>query len=149
MGEAFRKGDWAGLVNLTYSPGYPVLLGIAQAFLKTTPLNELPLLRITNVFCFVLAMGMCDLVVWFVRREVDRFKSAGERPLPLSIITALCYSMFLVSSLVFARIRLINPDMLIVGIVLQPGAHGTALYSALFVLGLCSHDDCPEAGTRK
>jgi len=118
MGEAFRKGDWSGVVNLTYSPGYPALLGLAQAILQTNPLNELPLLRITNLFCFALAMAACDLVMWFVRREAHRFWSAGETPLPLPIISALCYSMFLVSSLVFVRIRLINPDMLIVAIVL-------------------------------
>jgi hypothetical protein len=118
MGEAFRRGDWSGLANLTYSPGYPVLLGLAQELLNTNPLNELPLLRITNLFCFGLALGLCDLVMRFVRREVSRFRSGGENPLPIPIISALCYSMFLVSSLVFVRIRLINPDMLIVAIVL-------------------------------
>ncbi|MBI4962873.1 MAG: hypothetical protein HY913_06330 [Desulfomonile tiedjei] len=118
MGEAFRRGDWSGLVNLTYSPGYPVLLGIAQALFGTNPLNELPLLRVANVFCFVVAMATCDLVMWFVRREVNRFQSAGETPLPLPIISILCYSMFLVCSLVFVRIRLINPDMLIFATVL-------------------------------
>jgi 4-amino-4-deoxy-L-arabinose transferase-like glycosyltransferase len=118
MGEAFRRGDWSGLVNLTYSPGYPVLLGIAQGVLQTNPLNELPLLRLANFFCFVLTMGMCDLVMTIVKREVAHFSLAGETPLPLPITSALCYSMFLVASLVFVRIRLINPDMLIFGIVL-------------------------------
>jgi hypothetical protein len=118
MGEALRNGNWAGLVNFTYSPGYPVLLGIAQGLLGTNPLNELQYLRVVNIFCFLLAMASCEMVMGFVRKDLDRRIVAGERPLPLFLINVLCYSMFLVCSLVFVRVRLLNPDMLVFAIVL-------------------------------
>lgn len=118
MGEAFRKGDWAGLVNLTYSPGYPVLLGIAQAILNTNPLNELQYLRTANIFCFVLALVACEFVMSFVNRDLERRIKVGEHPLPLPLIQALCYAMFLVCTLVLIRVRLLNPDMLVCVVVL-------------------------------
>lgn len=118
MGEALRTGEWERLANLTYSPGYPVLLGIAQAIFNTNPSNELQLLRFVNFGCFVLTMGAWELVMHFVRKERERSFLHGEIPLPLPLVSALCYSMFLVASLVFIRIRLLNPDMLVMAIVL-------------------------------
>lgn len=118
MGEAFRNGNWGGLVNFTYSPGYPVLLGIAQGLLDTNPLNELQHLRVVNLFCLVLAMASCELVMRFVRKDLEKLARTGERPLSLPLISALCYSMFLVCTLVFVRVRLLNPDMLVFAVVL-------------------------------
>jgi len=117
MGEALRKGSWAGLVNLTYSPGYPVLLGIAQALLKSDPMTEIQLLRFVNFACFLGAMGGCDALVSFVRRELPLLGSDTEKPFPEFVLSALCYSMFLVASLVFVRMRLLNPDMLVFAVV--------------------------------
>lgn len=118
MGEALRTGEWIALANLTYSPGYPVLLGIAQVLLGTNPLNELQWLRVVNFFCFVLAMASCELLMFFVRREAEHKSEVGWGHFPVHWILALCYSMFLVSSLVFIRIRLLNPDMMVLAIVL-------------------------------
>ncbi|MDQ7785420.1 MAG: hypothetical protein RDU20_21225, partial [Desulfomonilaceae bacterium] len=118
MGEALRTGQWLLLANLTYSPGYPLFLGIGQILLNTNPLNELQMLRIVNFFCFLAAMGSCELIMHFVTREVRRRHSNGLNPLPVRLISALCYSMFLVTSLVFIRIRLLNPDMLVLTAIL-------------------------------
>ena len=118
MGECLRTARWIGLANLTYSPGYSLLLGVGQILLNTNPLNELQLLRIVNVFSFLLAMGACELVLHFVKKEVNTGNSDNESALPYSLISALCYSMFLVATLVFIRIRLLNPDMLVFAIVL-------------------------------
>lgn len=118
IGECLRTAQWLGLANLTYSPGYPLLLGVGQLLLNTNPLNELQLLRVVNFFCFLLAMGACELVMHFVKREVNRPTLDNETTLPFSLISALCYSMFLVATLVFIRIRLLNPDMLVFAIVL-------------------------------
>lgn len=118
IGESLRTAQWMGLANLTYSPGYPVLLGIGQIILNTNPMNELVMLRFVNFFCFVLTMGACDLVLHFVKREVIQRSVNRETLLPFSLISSLCYAMFLVASLVFIRVRLLNPDMLVFAIVL-------------------------------
>jgi hypothetical protein len=69
MGELFRLGNWWGLVNLTFSPGYPILLAFGQLLLGTTPVNELKWLKVVNVVCLLFAMGACDLFVRLLRRE--------------------------------------------------------------------------------
>jgi 4-amino-4-deoxy-L-arabinose transferase-like glycosyltransferase len=118
IGESFINGRFSALANLTYSPGYPILLGFAESILKTNPLNELQTLKIVNFFCFLLGMAACEALMTLVRRDLKRCEAAGERPLPIWMFDALCYSMFLVAGLVLVRLRLLNPDMLILALVL-------------------------------
>ena len=122
IGESFINGRFSALANLTYSPGYPVLLGFAESILKTNPLNELQTLKIVNFFCFLLGMAACDALMTLVRRELKRCEAAGQTPLPTWMFNALCYSMFLVAGLVLVRLRLLNPDMLILALVLLVAA---------------------------
>ena len=118
MGRALRTGNWWGLANLTYSPGYPILLGLAQAVLHTNPLNELQYLRVVNFICFVLGMIACEALLTMVRRDHIRADFGTDRPLPFPIIRALSYGMFLICALLLVRVRLMTPDMLILAILL-------------------------------
>jgi len=122
IGESVINGRFSALANLTYSPGYPVLLGLAQYILKTNPLNEIQTLKIVNFFCFLLGMAACEALMTLVRKELKRCEFAGETPVPIWAFNALCYSMFLVTSLALVRLRLINPDMLIFALVLVVAA---------------------------
>jgi len=161
MAEALRNCRWDALANLTYSPGYPVILAAAQFLLQTDPMNELQVLRVANVVCLLTAMGACEFLMRGVRpylsalsrrpsrlfmvgqasrlsglsrktsqedrqdacptiaREVLHHETNrdGEEPLPVPLVDALAYGMFLVASLVMVRVRLLNPDMLILAIV--------------------------------
>jgi 4-amino-4-deoxy-L-arabinose transferase-like glycosyltransferase len=112
MGEALRKGVWWGLANLTYSPGYPVLLALAQTILDTNPLNELQLLRTVNFLCLLAAMAACDFFMRLVNREMGRVTRGEVAPLPEVALSAVGYSAFLVAALIWVRVRLIGPDML-------------------------------------
>jgi hypothetical protein len=118
MGEALRYGRLWELANLTYSPGYPVLLGLGQILLRTSPLDELELLRVVNFFCFLLAMGSCELLMIFCRREAEALENRNEALLPRPILSLLCYSMFLLAALDWVKVRLLNPDMLVVATIL-------------------------------
>lgn len=118
MGEAVVKGEFRALANLTYSPAYPILLGLAQTVLDTNPLNEIQALKCVNFFGFLLAMACGDWLIHIAKRDLDRLRTVGERPMPGWLISALCYSMFLVAGLVLVRLRLINPDMLVFAMVL-------------------------------
>ena len=118
IGESFINGRFSALINLTYSPVYPVLLGLTQSVLNTNPLNEIQALKIVNFFCFLLAMAGCDSLLSVIRKELRKSGRTEEAPAPMWIFNALCYSMFLVSALALVRLRLLNPDMLIFALIL-------------------------------
>ncbi len=118
IGESFVNGRFSALVNLTYSPIYPVLLGLTQSILKTNPLNEIQALKIVNFFCFLLGMAGCDSLLSVIRKELKKSGGMEEAPAPMWVFDALCYSMFLVSALALVRLRLLNPDMLIFALIL-------------------------------
>ena len=78
MGESFINGRFSALVNLTYSPGYPVLLGLAQSILKTNPLNEIQALKIVNFFCFLLGMAGCDSLLSCNKKRTEKIRRHGR-----------------------------------------------------------------------
>jgi 4-amino-4-deoxy-L-arabinose transferase-like glycosyltransferase len=122
MGEALRHGQLWGLANLTYSPGYPVLLGLGQILFNTSPSNELEVLRLVNFFCFILAMGSCELFMKFCKREATALWGQNEAVLPPPIMSLLCYSTFLLAAIVWIKVQLLNPDMLVMAVMLTCAA---------------------------
>lgn len=117
MGELFSNGVWSGLVNLTFSPAYPVVLAAGQALIGTNPLNEIVWLKTVNVLWFALAMLGADLMISLVRAELKESAAVGEAALAPEPFTALSYAMFLVAALALIRIQLMSPDMAILGVV--------------------------------
>ncbi len=118
MGEALRYGWLMGLGNLTYSPGYGVLLGIGQMLLHTDPFTEIELLRVVNFLILVLALWCCDRLMLQVNRELETERTEEWQPLPLIAANAIGYSMFLVAALIWVRVRLLSPDLLMLCFVL-------------------------------
>jgi hypothetical protein len=68
MAEAFRRGIWPDVVNLTYAPGYSILLGLARSVLPDVP--EVFVAKGLNFVCFLAAMAACDLFVIHIRTEI-------------------------------------------------------------------------------
>ena len=111
MAQAFRTGLWKESVFLGYSPGYSLLLAIFESIFQTTPDNELYMVKLFNFIVFIAAMITCDL---FVRRLTDETDPEVETTtLPSYISKAMCYSAFLVASLIWVRVQLVTPDMII------------------------------------
>lgn len=117
MGELFADGVWSGLVNLTFSPAYPVALAAGQTLIGTNPLNEIVWLKTVNVLWFVLAMLAGDLMISLLRSELKGPTAAGEVALAPEPFTALSYAMFLVAALALIRVQLMNPDMAVLCVV--------------------------------
>ncbi|MFH0824204.1 MAG: hypothetical protein V2B18_15740 [Pseudomonadota bacterium] len=113
MAEAFRAGELSGLVNYTFSPLYPILLSLAQAVLNPPPSEELVVMKVVGYFGFVAAMFSCDVFVSTVLGGLPRETHEKGRTLPAGAFMCLSYGMFLTASLVLIRIRLMNPDMLV------------------------------------
>jgi hypothetical protein len=118
MGEGLRYGQWWKLTVLAGSPLYAILLGIAQAVLNTTPMNELAWLKSVGVLSFIAAMAACDLLLSAVRKEWKISSSESGDVSWFVAVAAIMYSLFLVCSLVWIKVRLMNPDMLAFFIVL-------------------------------
>jgi hypothetical protein len=118
MGEALRYGQWWDLVNLTESPGYAILLGLGQVLLATSRANEVPLLKWVNFACLIFAMWTCDLLLQFLKQQYSTVRRSGVGTLPWSVITAVCYSMFLFCALNWVRPRLVAPEMIVFSLVL-------------------------------
>jgi len=118
MGEAFLAGNWWGLVNFTFSPVYAVLMALVQNLLKPDRLSELQVLRGVNVLCLLAAMGACDLFMAALKKEWNALREPDTQPLPWPTVCLVSYSLFLVAALVMIRVRLMNPDMLVLAVAL-------------------------------
>ncbi len=111
MAEAFREGLWNEATLLGYSPGYSILLALFEYVVPTTPLNELFAVKFFNFVIFLAAMGACD---FFVHQLIDEIQVDGERgPLPPHVLKAILFSVFLVTSLIWVRIQIVAPDILV------------------------------------
>ena len=114
MGEIFINGNMWGLVNFTFSSIFSVLTGLLQLAPWTTPTNEILVLKVANYATYLMALGSCDLLMSVIRDQWNDESTSRFARLTFSLASALCYTMFLVAALVWVRVRLINPDMLIV-----------------------------------
>ena len=53
LSDAVVTGDWSRLVNLYWSPLYPMLIGVARLLTSATPAAEIPILHAVNFVMFV------------------------------------------------------------------------------------------------
>jgi len=148
MAEAFRVGAWPGLINLTYSPGYAILLGSLEKLLPW--IDELYLAKGLNFLAFIATMAACDRLVSSIIPQSIETEGISPSPVPgvrvgaglkpastdsrplageertgkdkerpewgaafFPILSAVCYSAFLVASLVWVRLQVVAPDMLV------------------------------------
>jgi 4-amino-4-deoxy-L-arabinose transferase-like glycosyltransferase len=142
MGEALRYGHWRDFVNFTASPGYAALLGLGQILLNTDRTNEIPLLKIVNFGCMIIAMGACDVFLRSLKKHYTALVGTNRAPLPWFMVMALAYSMFLFCALDWVRPRLVAPEMAVLASVLLSMAvileikENPEHYSKFFLLGV-------------
>ncbi len=114
MADAFSRGKWSALVNLTESPGYAFVMGVAMLAYQPDRLSEVPFLKVVNFVGLAAAMASCELFVTMIRREADQ---TGQT-LPLPLMRALMYGFFLFAALDWIRMRLVAPDIFVFALVL-------------------------------
>jgi len=112
IGDAVRRGSWGALVNHHWSPGYSVIMAFAQWWLNTTVHNELTSLKAVNFFIFIAAMAACEVFIKNLRASLSGEPLSVAQPAPFGLVQLALYSAFLVAALVWIRIRLVSPDML-------------------------------------
>ncbi len=146
IGDAVRRGEWDALINHQWSPAYSVLMGLAQQILGVSRDNELASLKIVNFLILLFTMGMCDVFLASLRASVINGSRGNTESAPFRLLSLVIYCAFLVAALIWIRVRLVSPDMLMLGYLLlalslilriKTNAHGYANFVALgCVLGL-------------
>ena len=116
---AMPGGDWHRLISGTWSPLYPVLLGLFRRALNISPQNEIVAAHICNVIIFVFAFACFEVFLTnFLRRmQSPEIAKQPDMAQGLWVFLSLAYSLFLWSSLSAITLRYLRPDMLMSGFV--------------------------------
>ena len=112
MADAVEKHQWADLINLHYSPGYAVLLGLAEAVLNVGSLNELFLAKALNFLCYVLSLLALEVLLQQLKTDGEFAPNTRLQHIDWLYFRAAAYGLFLVCALVYIRIQVVSPDML-------------------------------------
>ena len=118
IGEAIKNFRWHDVVNFTFSPLYALLIAIFQSVFQLNALNEIIWIKILNYLVFLATLGAFEVLLRFLKHEYIAIFKTSQNPIPWPCIQAILYSIFLVTTLVSIRVRLINPDMLVFCLVL-------------------------------
>jgi hypothetical protein len=116
QGDAWWRGDWPMAVNGTWSPLYPVLLGLVMRVVRPSMEWEFPLVHLLNFALFVFALGCFE---FFWRQAAARYYAAvpGETAepdrLPSWAFMLIGYCLFIWAAVCLIRLFAVTPDMLV------------------------------------
>ena len=63
LSDAIVNRDWSRLVNLYWSPLYPVLIGVTRAIWNTSPAAEVPVIHLVNFLSFAAMFAAFDYML--------------------------------------------------------------------------------------
>jgi hypothetical protein len=112
MADAIDTRRWADLINFHYSPGYAVLLGLADKLFGAGTLDELYVAKVVNFVCFLITLLALEILLARLKVDEDFGSSTRYRHLDWLYFRAAAYGVFLVCALVYVRIQVVSPDML-------------------------------------
>lgn len=112
MAGVLATRHWADLVNLHYSPGYAVLLGVADALFPRGLLDEVSIAKAVNFFCFLATLLSLELLLGQLKADEEWAPGNPYQHIDWVRFRAAVYGLFLLCSLVYVRIQVISPDML-------------------------------------
>jgi hypothetical protein len=122
IGDAYAQGDWCSALSAYWSPLYSWLLGGALAVLSPSAYWEFPVVHLVNVVLFAIALIGFEI---FLRSLRDWWDAVAAGPVfrPADWIWRLWgYAVFLPASLWMVTLRLVTPDLLVLGAVLLTAA---------------------------
>lgn len=124
QGDAWMRGDWEMAVNGTWSPLYPMILGLVMRAVRPAMSWEFPLVHLVNFVVFVLAL-VCFEYFW--RQATERYyapaqgESSEPDRFPPWAFLVMGYGLFIWSTTSLIRLFVVNPDMLVAATVLLAG----------------------------
>jgi hypothetical protein len=113
-------GDWHQLINGTWSPLYPFLIGLVRRAFQTPAAQEIFVAHLLNVVLFLFAFACFE---FFLRSAMDRLKPMLEERGSRDTLTvpaewaclSVAYSIFLWASISAISLKFLRPDMLMSG----------------------------------
>jgi hypothetical protein len=109
LSDGVVTGHWSRLINLYWSPAYPVLVGIARKLTHAGPGMEIQLLHAVNVVCFAAMLWTFDYMLMSILSLAARTRDSILGG-PLGVTAA--YLLFGFCALVMVPLELTTPDML-------------------------------------
>ena len=123
IGDAYVRGDWRGALSAYWSPLYSWLLGGTLAALGPSAYWEFPVVHLVNVVLFATALVCFEVFLRALRdwRDAVGGPAAGRGPADWTW-RLWGYAVFLPASLWMVTLRLVTPDLLVLGAVLLTAA---------------------------
>ena len=121
IGDAYFRADWSSAINLTYSPLYSWILGLAIYIFKPLAYWESTFIHFINLIIFLIAFFCFDfflqqLIQYHKQKELN-FSKSGLSILPEWAWLVLGYTLFIWSSMNLITISSVTPDMCVSAIV--------------------------------
>jgi hypothetical protein len=109
LSDAVVAGHWAGLVNLYWSPLYPLLIGVARLIARPSPAAEVPLVHLVNAVAFVATFATYEYFLTPVLRIAAETRHAV---LGGPWGRAVAYALFICVAFTLTPVELTTPDLL-------------------------------------
>src|SRR5438552_3444097 len=117
MSDGVLRGqDWHRLINGTWSPLYPALLGLFRRIFQPSAMQEIAFDHLLNIPIFLFAFAAFEFLLSSVDREFISARSSDRAPLPRWAFLALGYTLFIWASLAEITLESVRPDMLMSGV---------------------------------
>ncbi len=109
LSDAVVAGHWSGLVNLYWSPLYPMLVGLARIVTRASPAGEVPVMHAVNAAAFLATFAAYEYFLAPVLRMAaeTRHSVLGGR-----WARAIAYGLFICLAFTLTPIELTTPDLL-------------------------------------
>jgi hypothetical protein len=109
LSDAVVAGHWSGLVNLYWSPLYPLLVGLARVVMRASPAGEVPAMHVVNAAAFLATFAAYEYFLAPVLRMAAETRHAvlgGRWGL------AVAYGLFICVAFTLTPLELTTPDLL-------------------------------------
>lgn len=119
MSDGMIRNDWHTLINLTWSPLYPLLIGVAARIGHPSARWELPLVHLLNLAIFIGALAAFEFMMRQLIAILVPERSGPQSELPLLqrsyVWELLGYGVFAWTTFCLAgSVRRVLPDLLVV-----------------------------------
>jgi hypothetical protein len=109
LSDAVTTGNWSRLLNLSWSPLYPALIGLGRAISGAGPQQEIPVVHAVNFVCFA---GMLAAFEYLLVRILSIARTVRWSILGHRWGAALSYALFGIFALTMIPLELTTPDLL-------------------------------------
>jgi hypothetical protein len=109
LSDAVVAGHWSGLVNLYWSPLYPLLVGLARIVTRASPAGEVPAMHAVNAAAFLATFAAYE---YFLAPVLGMTAETRHAVLGGRWGRAIAYGFFICVAFTLTPIELTTPDLL-------------------------------------